>query len=173
VAGARCAIRRDEQKRITFYEASIPLDEMPTLRPAMRARGDVPVRFSWILHTDEGPALEWSRATSVFPWWSNTGSFLPPQQLYLAAQTPVGFTLNGTVDAGPGDDARPEEVRPIPVRPRPLPTPPPSTEPPTLPEISPLPPRVLPPVESPDGNPLPPAPPPGGALPDLPPGPDG
>jgi hypothetical protein len=125
VPGARCAIRRDEANQITTYEASFPLSEMPTLRPARRAAQDIPVRFSWIVHSDEGRALEWSRATEVFPWWSNTGSFLPAQYVLRAAQTALGFTQNGAVAEG---DAVPEpppyRVRPPVVEPPPVEIPP-------------------------------------------------
>jgi hypothetical protein len=63
---------------------------MPTLRPALRSSRDMAVRFSWILHNDEGRALQWSRVNDVFPWWHNTGSFLPAQGVFLAAQVPLG-----------------------------------------------------------------------------------
>jgi hypothetical protein len=91
---------RDEANQITTYEASLPLNEMPTLRPASRSARDMAVRFSWILHNDEGRALQWSRANEVFPWWQNTGSFLPAQHVSLAAQVPLGFTQMGAVDEG-------------------------------------------------------------------------
>jgi hypothetical protein len=185
VSGARCEISRDERRNITTYEASFPLSEMPTLRPDRRAAGDIAVRFSWLLHNDEGPALSWGRATSVYNWWGNTTSFLPIDRLALAAQTPLGFT--GVIAPRPQLAApSPPIVRPqihhevIP-RPQETPrrtltpqaTPRPTPTPPTLPRRRR--PRVSPPVRNrepepgipPEIEPLPPrtlppiAPPPG------------
>jgi hypothetical protein len=85
-------VRRDESGA-TFYEAALPLSEMPSLCPQNRGARDIPVRFSWIVHTDEGPVLEWSEATNVFGWWRNPGSFWPPTYLPLAAQTTLGFSV--------------------------------------------------------------------------------
>ncbi len=114
VPASQCVVRRDIARRVTIYEVSLPLDEMPGLKPAMRAARDVPVRFGWILHTDEGLALQSSRAAGVFPWWGNTGSFLPSQglpssglsapELQLAAQTPLGFTQRGPLSDGSQND---------------------------------------------------------------------
>ncbi|MDQ3813785.1 MAG: hypothetical protein M3347_07520, partial [Armatimonadota bacterium] len=98
VPGAQCVVLRDEQRRLTIYEASLPLTEMPTLRPQVRAQRDVAVRFSWILHNDEGKDLQWSRVAGVFPWWNHTGSFLPEDEFHLAAQTPLGFTQVSPVE---------------------------------------------------------------------------
>jgi hypothetical protein len=170
VPGAQCAIVRDEANQITTYEASLPLNEMPTLRPALRSARDMAVRFSWILHNDEGRALQWSRANEVFPWWQNTGSFLPAQHVSLAAQVPLGFTQIGAVDEG--------SVLPVtlPSTPPPVvrtPTRPATQRPPAVrpPVLEPMSPRVLPPVNAPSENVLPPAPVRNEPLPQLPPSP--
>jgi len=169
VAGARCAITRDERNKITFYEASVPLSSIPELRPQRRGEINQTVRFTWIYHTGNAVvvpddddtmedvsmqnSLEWSRVANVFPWWRNTGSLMPSKNLYLAAQVPIGFTLN------------------TPMRnPAPTPTPrsPSSTRPSTGTQV--LPPLPLPP--SPDAQ-LPPAAPSikSDPLPNLPPSP--
>jgi hypothetical protein len=177
VAGARCAITRDERNKITFYEASIPLESISELRPQRRAEINQTVRFTWIYHTgnavvvpnaddpteDTSPqnSLEWSRVANVFPWWRNTGSLMPSKNLYLAAQVPIGFTLN-TPTRNPAATPTPFPT------PRSTPRPPSSTRPPTGTQV--LPPLPLPP--SPDAQ-LPPAAPSiqSGPLPDLPPSP--
>jgi hypothetical protein len=170
VPGAQCAIVRDEANQITTYEASLPLSEMPTMRPASRSARDMAVRFSWILHNDEGRALQWSRATNVFPWWQNTGSFLPAQGVFLAAQVPLGFTQIGAVDEG--------ELLPatLPSAPLPMPRTPASSATPRVPTVrppglEPMSPRVLPPFNVPSENVLPPAPVRNEPLPQLPPSP--
>lgn len=101
VPGARVEIRRDERDGTTNYEAAIPLSEIADFNPAARAATgkefDSPTRFSWILHNNEGDALQWSEANHVFDWWNNTGSFLPAQNFSLAAQTLLGFSQKGEV----------------------------------------------------------------------------
>jgi hypothetical protein len=171
---------------------------MPTLRPARRAAQDIPVRFSWIVHSDEGRALEWSRATEVFPWWNNTGSFLPAQYMLRAAQTALGFTQIGTVAEGdavpeplpynvappvvipplpvPTPDAEPEpQLAPMPVRPQPVRSRPVTSRPvrsrPRTPVLEPMPPRALPPAPPTSQSLLPPTPVRSGPLPQLPPSP--
>jgi hypothetical protein len=160
VPGSLCAIARDEANQITTYEASLPLSEMPMLRPAFRSARDMAVRFSWMLHNDEGRALQWSRVNDVFPWWHNTGSFLPAQGVFLAAQVPLGFTQIGAVNEG----------EPLPAT---LPSaPPPMTRTPVRPPtLEPMSPRVLPPMNVPSENVLPPAPVRNEPLPQLPPSP--
>ena len=180
VPGARCVVRRLAAQNLTIYEASWPLSAMPDLAPSQRAASGAPVRFSWILHSDENAALQWSRATSVFPWWGNTNSFAPASELYLAAQTPLGFTANGPIDPGPQTGSTPSTAitgrrpyrRSPPVRlPRPrrdevekLPPPPlyrapastyPRTRPPSY--TTPMSPSMLPPAAPPPGRPLPPS----------------
>ena len=168
VAGARCNITRDERNKITSYEASIPLSSVPELRPQRRAEINQTVRFTWIYHTGNAVvvpnaddalesasvqnSLEWSRVANVFPWWRNTGSLMPSKNLYLAAQVPVGFTLNSPTRNNPTATPTPTPT------PRPTPTP----------QV--LPPLPLPP--SPNAQ-LPPAAPAikSDPLPDLPPSP--
>jgi hypothetical protein len=155
-AGGRLEIRRDEREGETIYEAVIPLTEMPELAPSTRVATiqsfDAPVRFSWILHTDEknGGALQWAQQSNIFPWWNNTNSFLPPQNAALAAQTLLGFTARGEVSSGASTVLPPPPVIP------PTSLPPASTPPSTVP--LPLPPPPAPaPHEPSDNPPLPPA----------------
>lgn len=164
VAGAICIVRRDPQTHLTRYEASLPLSAIPSLRPHLRATQDSTVRCGWILHNSAGAAIQWSRATSVFPWWSNPGSFLPAPNLYLAALTPLGFTQDGPVDA-------PIAIHPkIPVKRPPLKHPHPVLHPHWQqrhtpphqahrrpPQIAPMSPRLLPPAAPQAGQPLPPS----------------
>ncbi len=167
---ARCVLRRDERRKITTYEACIPLSALPDLSPGTRATGHLPVRFGWILHNDEGAPLEWSAAVSVFQWWRNTQSFQPPTRLFLAAQMPLGFAQIGAVST----------QTPIVTAPSIMPAPPPvvfpasppgGLLPPAIPRYAPPPkfnrppeggllppmsPRLLPPVSLPPGRALPP-----------------
>ncbi|HVF10554.1 MAG TPA: hypothetical protein VNA16_07120 [Abditibacteriaceae bacterium] len=186
VPGSRCVVKRLPERKLTLYEASFPLAEIPDLDPLRRAPTDAPIRFSWVLHDNRGDALQWSQVAAVFPWWGNTGSFAPGQELYLAAQTPLGFTAQGPVDAGsdiglPAAVRRPvrrrsvrprpyrrttptvqprrdEEVLPLPPAP---PVPPPTSPPPPAslvpPYTEPMPPSILPPAAPPPGTPLPPS----------------
>ncbi|MBV9867750.1 MAG: hypothetical protein JO316_20555 [Abitibacteriaceae bacterium] len=172
-----CIIRRDPQTHLTRYEASLPLSEMPSLRPPRRAAQDAPVRFSWVLHNSAGANIQWSRAVAVFPWWNNTGSFLPAQKLYLAAQSLLGFTIEGAIDA-PHENSIPKPKpthhlttthpapQPTPHRPHPRPKPkprlphpqrPPGTENSGPPQVAPMSPRLLPPAAPPAGQSLPPS----------------
>lgn len=167
--GARCVMRRDERRKITTYEACIPLAALPDLRPETRATGTSPVRFGWVLHNDEGAPLEWSAAVSVFQWWRNTQSFQPPTRLFLAAQMPLGFVQIGATSTQTPLITVPS-IMPAPPAMIPpassgglLPTatlrrlPPPKFNPPLdggfLPPLSP---RLLPPVNPPLGRLLPP-----------------
>ena len=115
VPGARIEIVRDEREGTTNYEAAIPLSEIADLNPSVRAATakelDSPTRFSWILHNDEGGALQWSEANHVFDWWNNTGSFLPSQNFSFAAQTLLGFSRKGEVAAGNG--STPSALTPV------------------------------------------------------------
>jgi len=165
VPAARCVVRRLPERNLSIYEASLPLSAMPDLEPLRRANSDAPIRFSWILHNNEGAPLDWSEAASVFPWWGNTSSFAPAQNLYLAAQTPLGFTVNGPVDAGPSISSTPSTA---PIRRKPLRRPPPMRRPqppgdeverlpPPPPYTAPMPPSMLPPAAPPPGRPLPPS----------------
>jgi hypothetical protein len=151
VPGARCEIRRDERSGETIYEAMIPLAELPDLAPATRVasaqNADTPVRFSWILHSDEADALQWARQTNVFPWWNTTLSFLPSQSASLAAESLLGFAQRGEVASGAGVvTPAPPPLAPVtvpaPVAPAPAP---PIAPAPIPPNVTPLP---LPPAPS-------------------------
>lgn len=101
VSGARIEIVRDEREGVTNYEVAIPLSEIADFNPSARAATgkefDSPTRFSWILHNDEGDALQWSESNHVFDWWNNTSSFLPSQRFSFAAQSLIGFSKKGEV----------------------------------------------------------------------------
>lgn len=182
VAGSDCIVRRDPSGRFTVYEASLPLSFMPRLLPSRRAVGNTPVRFSWILHSDESAPLEWGRATNVFPWQRNPTSFLPSQIAWLPAQTIIGFTphqgVTGSIVVAPIPVSTPRptprpgpavNLPPLPAPPlpapatpratplRPIPRPAPHRVSP--PVLAPMPPNSLPPGASsaPQGQPLPPA----------------
>jgi hypothetical protein len=152
VPGGRCEIRRDERSGETIYEAMIPLSELPDLTPETRVasakEADTPVRFSWILHSDEAGALQWGQKANVFPWWNTTLSFLPPQNTTFAAQTLLGFAQRGEISSGVGViTPAPSPVTPMtaPATAAPVPVPP-----------APIPPAPIPPNVTP--LPLPPAP---------------
>ncbi len=164
ISGARCVVTRDERNKITFYEASIPLSQIPDLRPQHRMQIDQTVRFTWIYHSSDAAvvsnstdnvfgenALEWSRVTNVFPWWRNTGSMMPSKNLYLAAQVPVGF-MPRSIDL---PQIQPPIATPTPTfipqsTPQPQPTPRAPIS--STPTPQPTPSQVLPPL------PLPPSP---------------
>ena len=164
---ARCVVRRDERQRLTFYEASVPLEALPDLKPALRAAKAESVRFAWILHNDEGAPLEWSAATSVFQWWRNPASFAPDSRLFLAAQMPLGFEREGAINAsapgiGPsvvpvmapttaGEAGKSSASR------RPPPIPARRSFPPGTGILAPMPPQLLPPVKELQGKPIPPS----------------
>jgi hypothetical protein len=159
---ARCMARRDEQRNVTLYEAAVPLDALPDLKPSQRAALAEPVRFGWILHNDEGAPLEWSAATSVFQWWRNPTSFAPDSRLFLAAQMPLGFGREGVVNARApriaptttpaivieGGNASPRRIPKETVR---------RNFPPGEGILAPMPPRLLPPVKESQGKPIPPS----------------
>lgn len=95
---ARCTARRDERQNLTIYESCVPLAAIPDLKPQSRAAKANSVRFGWVLHNDEGAPLEWSAAVSVFQWWRNPASFAPDSRLFLAAQMPLGFAREGSLN---------------------------------------------------------------------------
>jgi hypothetical protein len=173
VPGARLEIRRNERAGETVYEAAIPLSEIPELNPMGRAAtaqsfGN-PVRFSWILHENDGEKLQWARQNNVFDWWNNTGSFLPSSEFSYAAQTFLGFSQIGAIGAGAsqaGSTPAVNDAPPIPQPPVvPVPVLPPADEgnlPPYLPNVdTPPPPRTpAPPRTTPAPTPKPPTPPP-------------
>jgi len=160
VPGSSCSVRRNETDKTTTYEACLPLTELPDLQPSLRAeRGNkqlAPVRFGWMLHDDQEPALQWSQTTGVFPWWSNTNSFLPAQAVHYAVQNSLGFTSNGSVDDGLTPQPRPTASVFSPVAPRsplvPVPTATPLPPAPIVPEWTPL---DLPPLPATQPTPTP------------------
>lgn len=183
VKGAQLAIRRDERSGETFYEAAIPLSEIPELNPASRipTRQEFgsPVRFSWIVHNNEGEKLQWAKENNVFPWWNNTGSFLPANQFSFAAQTFLGFAQKGEVATGSlrAPVSPPSSYTPVlpPTAPASPPAPKAPVEAPPVQEEEELPP-YLPSVDSapsqpgvPEPAPLPSAPLPPDLLPPAPP----
>ncbi|MEO6908285.1 MAG: hypothetical protein ABI210_10380 [Abditibacteriaceae bacterium] len=101
ISGANCRIIFDAKKKEATYEAVIPLSALGNLNPQSRiatlTTPDQPIRFSWIAHTFDGVPVQWSKTAGVFPWWGNSGSFLPAEKGYLAAQTMLGFSLRGDI----------------------------------------------------------------------------
>ena len=97
ISGSKCAISRDEQGQITAYEAQIPFAAMPEINPQTLAERDNGVRFGWLLHNDEGTALDFGRSLGNFAWWENTSTFLPEGQLSSALRATLGFTQRGDV----------------------------------------------------------------------------
>lgn len=164
VAGAACAITRDEKAGLTIYEARLPFSALPGINPFDLAARDGAVRFGWILHNDEGAPLDFGRAAGNFPWWDNTSTFLPDGTLSSALRLTLGFSQNGEV-LGAGDKTpRPVSIQaspPSPTAPFPAPTPVivPSVlapVPPPSPVVRPAP-RNLPPDLPPPSGPLLPA----------------
>jgi hypothetical protein len=192
VPGAHLEIRRNEREGESVYEAAVPLSEVPELNPATRVAGiqtfGNPVRFSWIVHGNNGEKLQWARENNVFDWWNNTGSFLPPSEFSYAAQTFLGFSQIGDIGAGavqagstPAASITPTipspPLAPVPVLPPPPAPPEEENLPPYLPNVdsppparTPAPPQSTPkappalprpvPVEPLPPDMLPPAPPP-------------
>jgi hypothetical protein len=182
VPGAQCAVRR--VAGVTFYEASIPLNEIRELRPASRvARGvvpDVPVRFAWMLHNDDRRAVVWPARNFGFDWELDSRSLFPPGRIAPVVPALLGWEQSGRL-AG---DAQVKIVAPRPRQQLPARRPPVglvttettatprrrddnSSEPrPTRtnggpvrsgpPEIEPMSPTVLPPAATPEGRLLPP-----------------
>ena len=166
VSGANCRINFDAKKKLATYEAVIPLSALGNLNPQSRVASttvpDQPIRFSWIAHTFDGVAVQWSKAAGVFPWWGNSNSFLPAEKGFLAAQTLLGFSQRGeVVNANTNAPVNTNStVPPLP------PMPPQQTQQQPLPPMNPAPPQnqvpQLPnpvPVQPIPPNLLPPAPP--------------
>jgi hypothetical protein len=157
VNGASCRITFDPKKKEAVYEATIPLSTLGNLDPQSRITSpDQPIRFSWIAHTFDGVAVQWSKAAGVFPWWGNSGSFLPVEKGYLAAQTLLGFSQQGQVEktkviippakTPPGNSTPP--LPPMPPQ-GPMNPSPPQNQVPSLPfpvPVQPIPPNLLPPA---------------------------
>jgi len=94
VEGAVAAIARDAEKKVTIYEAAIP---MAALAPLRAERGRT-FRFSFRIGDGDGPPLEWSRVAGVPDYLAGPGSFLPISGTEgLPCQTP--WTLVGPVAA--------------------------------------------------------------------------
>lgn len=174
VKGAISRISFDAEDKEAIYEAAIPLSALGDLNPASRsattsALGQ-PIRFSWIAHTYDGVPVQWSEAIGVYPWWGNSGSFLPAGKAFFAAQGRLGFVQRGNVgsaqpSASPAVDASPPapvlppaEIKPqqpappkdqSPSAPKPPPPAPPQNQIPSLPfpvPVQPIPPNLLPPA---------------------------
>lgn len=156
---ARCVTRRDERRKVTFYEACVPLASLADLKPVIRAARDAPVRFGWILHNNEGAPLEWSAAVSVFQWWRNPASFAPDSRLFLAAQMPLGFVREGVMNeqaplvASQVANQTSNFVAP-PLRRAPANKPPAKSFSPEGGILAPMSPSLLPPVKEPTGKPI-------------------
>ncbi len=162
VAGAACAITRDEKAGLTIYEARLPFSALPGINPIDLAARDGAVRFGWILHNDEGAPLDFGREAGNFPWWDNTSTFSPEGTLTSALRLTLGFTQ---------PDA---SVSPVPKTPRPLPlkaAPTPVIASPSPAAPFPAPPPVVVPLVIVPSVVVPPAPPPviAPAPPKLPP----
>jgi len=90
VPGAKIKITRDEAKKETIYEMSIPRAEISLFHPE-----DKRLRFGFILFNDEklgtNNALSWSEMAGVFDFWKNAGSFPPSWTSTLPCQTFFGI----------------------------------------------------------------------------------
>ena len=90
VPGAKIVIKRDEQKKITVYELSIPRAELALFDPA-KGR----CRFGFVLCNNEKlglqGGLQWSEAAGVFDHWLSSGSFAPSWTSMLPCQTFFGI----------------------------------------------------------------------------------
>jgi hypothetical protein len=100
VPGAQSAIRRDEPNKVTWYEASLPLNEIRELRPATRtpreATGlDSPIRLGWMLHRDDVAPVVWPAAGSGFAWDVDSRAFFPPGRVAPTVPTLLGWTQTG------------------------------------------------------------------------------
>jgi len=160
VNGADCRINFNPRKKEATYEAVIPLSALGDLNPQARLAStttpDQPIRFSWIAHTFDGVAVQWSKAAGVFPWWGNSGSFLPTERGFLAAQTLLGFSQHGNmVNANTPSNTNATPTLPAmpPQQPQqwipPMNPTPPQNQVPSLPNpvpVQPIPPNLLPPA---------------------------
>ena len=73
VEGAVAAIARDAEKKVTIYEAAIPLAALAPLR----AERGWTFRFSFRIGDGANLPLEWSRVAGVPDYLAGPGSFLP------------------------------------------------------------------------------------------------
>jgi hypothetical protein len=90
VPGGKIKIVRDEAKKITTYELSIPRKELALFNPDAGQ-----CRFGFILANKEGlgggSGLMWSEAAGVFDHWRSSGSFPPTWMQRLPCQTFFGI----------------------------------------------------------------------------------
>ncbi|MCX5653399.1 MAG: hypothetical protein NTY65_01940 [Planctomycetota bacterium] len=73
VDGAQADISRDEEKKVTIFEAAVPLSALAPLRGE---RGRT-LRFGFRIGDGQRPPLEWARAAAVPDFLAGPGSFLP------------------------------------------------------------------------------------------------
>jgi hypothetical protein len=156
---SKCVITREEQSQITIYEAQIPWNALPEIKPNQLAQKDGSVRFGWLLHNDEGTPLDYGRSLGNFSWWENTSTFLPEGILTSALRGTLGFSLSGGASSAPANAAPVAPPALSPSGPLDLPAPPtairPQIEPPVLQPIP-----LAAPVPAPAPPPAPPAIPP-------------
>ena len=87
VDGAYIKITRDEIKKLTTYEISIPRKEL-----AMFDLEKDACRFGFMINNNEKlGALNWSSAEGVFDYWQSSGSYTPTWQSTLPCQTYFGI----------------------------------------------------------------------------------
>jgi len=87
VMGSQCQIKRDETRKVTTYEITIPREELKLFDPNAGS-----FRFGFLLANNEGLGeLTWSEAAGVFDHWRNSGSFAPTYSWQVACQTPFGI----------------------------------------------------------------------------------
>ena len=94
VRGAKVKIGRDEARKLTVYEISIPRGELDLFKPGRPGDGGGRCRFGFILYNNEkvaGGALHWSEAAGVFDHWRSSGSFSPSWCQVLPCQTFFGI----------------------------------------------------------------------------------
>ncbi len=99
IAGATCAISRDEKSGLTIYEARLPFSALPGVDPLDLAARDGAIRFGWVLHNDEGAPLDYGAIAGNFAWWDNTSTFLPDGALSSSLRLTLGFSQSGEVGA--------------------------------------------------------------------------
>lgn len=73
VDGAQAIIARDEDNKVTVFEAAVP---MSALAPLKGERGRT-LRFGFRIGDGDRPPLEWSRAAAVPDFLAGPGSYLP------------------------------------------------------------------------------------------------
>lgn len=91
VSGARVAVQRHEDLKLTVYEVAVPRTELTMFDP----RRDH-CRFGFLVFSDEPvesgtKVLEWAAACGVFDHWRSAGSFSPSYAYLLPCQTFFGI----------------------------------------------------------------------------------